>query len=75
MGGLHCALADDADTLFSNPAGVRAVDRQFTVSGVTLNLYESAVEIAGETLFGSTPGPPRIAVAPSACGGPWLSAT
>jgi hypothetical protein len=53
MGGLHSALADDASTLFSNPAGLRAVDRQITVSEVALSFYESAAEIAGETFFGS----------------------
>jgi hypothetical protein len=53
MGGLHCALADDAGTLFSNPAGLRSLDRQLRISEVTLNFYESAAEIAGETFFGT----------------------
>lgn len=56
MGGPHCALADDGNVLFSNPAGVRSIERQLTISEVTLNFYESAAEIAGETFFG-TPGP------------------
>jgi len=56
IGGPHSALADDANVLFSNPAGVLSVERQLTVSEVTLNFYESAAEIAGETFFG-TPGP------------------
>jgi hypothetical protein len=48
MGGLHCAIADDASTLFSNPAGFRSVKPQFSVSQVTIGLYESAPEILGE---------------------------
>lgn len=53
MGGLHSALADDADTLFSNPAGLRSVDRQITVSEFMLSFYDSALAIAGETFSGS----------------------
>jgi hypothetical protein len=52
MGGLHCALADDSSTLFSNPAGLRSVDRELKISEVTLGLYESALEIASETFSG-----------------------
>jgi hypothetical protein len=55
MGGLHCALADDGSTLFSNPAGLRSLDRDLKVSEMTLNMYESAVEIASET-FSGLPG-------------------
>ncbi len=53
MGGLHTALADDADTLFSNPAGLRSVDRQLTISQSILSFYDSALAIAGETFSGS----------------------
>jgi hypothetical protein len=53
MGGLHCALADDASTLFSNPAGFRSVKPQFTVSQATISLYESAPEILGEVFTGT----------------------
>ncbi len=56
MGGLHCALADDSTTLFSNPAGLRSVERELKVSEVALSFYESALEIAGEALSGA-PGP------------------
>jgi len=52
MGGLHAALADDATTLFSNPAGLRSVDRQITVSNCTLSFYESAGNFLGESLAG-----------------------
>jgi hypothetical protein len=57
MGGLHSALADDAGTLFSNPAGLRSVERELKVAEVTLNFYDAAAEIAAETLF-DTPGSP-----------------
>ena len=75
MGGLHCALADDASTLFSNPAGLRSVDRELKVSEVTLNFYESAVEIAGETLLRIARLHRRIAAPPTVSGAHWPSAT
>lgn len=59
MGGLHAALADDATTLFSNPAGLRSIDRQITISECTLSLYESAAEFLAETITGAG-GPSTI---------------
>lgn len=54
MGGEHCALADDADTLFTNPAGLHLVGRALKVAEMTLNFYDAAAEIAGETFTGGS---------------------
>ena len=55
LGGLHCALADDESTLFSNPAGFRSVEPLFMLTQASLSLYESAAEIAGEMFSGASP--------------------
>jgi hypothetical protein len=53
LGGLHAALADDSTTLFSNCAGFQSVEPQLSISQLTVGLYESAAQIAGELLSGS----------------------
>jgi hypothetical protein len=52
LGGLHAALADDMTTLFSNPAGFRSVEPQFSVLEFTFSFYDAAIEIAGEVVSG-----------------------
>ena len=52
LGGLHSALADDLNTLFSNPAGFRSVEPQFSIAELTLGIYGQADDVAGEMISG-----------------------
>jgi len=46
LGGMHAALADDISTLFSNPAGFRSADPQFSVTELSANLTGPLFSIA-----------------------------
>jgi hypothetical protein len=54
IGGLHAALADDSDTLFSNTAGLSSVRPQWTFGEVALSFYDSAAAIAAEAIAGTS---------------------
>lgn len=56
LGGTHAALADDISTLFSNPAGFRSVEPQFSVAESTVSFYGSAAELLGGMLSGGGTG-------------------
>ena len=47
IGGVHAALADDMSTLFTNPAGFRAVEPQFRAAEVNFGIQGPMLTMAG----------------------------
>jgi hypothetical protein len=45
LGGRHAALADDFDSLFTNPAGFASVEDEFSVAELSLGAYGPVFEI------------------------------
>jgi hypothetical protein len=55
LGGRHVALADDAGTLFSNPAGFRAAEPGFSIATVGAELSGPIFDMTSLLLSGSSP--------------------
>ena len=47
MGGIHTALSDDLNTIFSNPAGFHVVESELSISELTVGLSGPIFDIAG----------------------------
>jgi hypothetical protein len=47
LGGMHAALADDISVLFTNPAGFREVQPQFSIAELTAKVAGPVFSIAG----------------------------
>ena len=52
FGGAHAALADDLDSLFSNPAGFRKAGPEFSFSEITVRLTGPIFDIASVIITG-----------------------
>ena len=52
LGGMHAALTDELYTIFANPAGLQAFDRDLQISELTLHLSGPIFDIAGVIVRG-----------------------